>query len=166
LAGPKGENALEDTTGEFCAVNQPEGKVWFLGGTINVPDVKRTCTIPSNRALFYPLINILWTDCPGTSDEDFTDAEVRDMLATTSAGDLACQLTSTLDGAAISSLQIAIVRTQSPKFASVLPENNLVACEPPLAPRKDRSPDLRRLLGHAAAAVSRKTHTDPARSGM
>jgi hypothetical protein len=139
LAGPKGENALEDKTGEFCAVNQPEGKVWFLAGTINVPDVKRTCTIPPNRALFYPLINILWTDCPGTSDEDFTDAEVRDMLATTSAGDLVCQLTSTLDGAAISSLQIATVRTQSPKFGSVLPENNIVACEPPLPPGKTGS---------------------------
>jgi hypothetical protein len=138
-AGSKGENAVEDETGEFCAVNQPEGKVWFLAGTFGVPDVKRTCTIPPNRALLYPLIASTWTDCPGTADEDIPDAEIRALLATgTSAGDLACQLTSTLDGVAISSLQISTVRTQSPKFASILPKNSVIAadCTPPLPPGK------------------------------
>jgi hypothetical protein len=133
-AGPVGANAVQDTTGEFCAVNQPHGKVWFLAGSFGLTGLERTCTIPPNRALFYPLINVSWTDCPGTSDEDLTDAEVRDLLANNAAGDFACQLTSTLDGASISSLQILTVRTQSPKFSTVLPENNVIAgsCVPPL----------------------------------
>jgi hypothetical protein len=96
-AGPEGENAVEDKTGEFCAVNQPKGKVWFLAGSFGLPGVKRACTIPPDRALFYPLINISWTDCPGTPDEDLTDAQVRALLAASDAGDLACQLTSTLN---------------------------------------------------------------------
>jgi hypothetical protein len=133
-AGPEGENAVEDETGEFCAVHQPEGRVWFLAGTFGRPGVQRTCTVPPHRALFYPLINVSWTDCPGTPDEDLTDAQVRALLASSAAGDLACQLTSTLDGAAISSLQILTVRTQSPTFTTILPEKSIIAgnCTPPL----------------------------------
>ena len=137
-AGPDGENAVQDKTGEFCAVNQPTGKVWFLAGSFGLTGVERTCTIPPNRALFYPLVTTLWTDCPGTSDEDLTDAQVRGILTFfAEGGDPACQLTSTLDGASISSLQILTVRTQSPKFTSILPENNIVSgCASPLPPGK------------------------------
>ena len=38
---------------------------------------------------------------------------------------LACQLTSTLDGTPISSLQILTVRTQSPKFTTILPPERI-----------------------------------------
>lgn len=123
LAGPDGENAVQDTTGEFCAVNQPKGKVWFLAGSFGIAGVERSCTIPPDRALFYPLLNIVWIDCPGTPDEDLTDAEVRGILS--GPEDPACQITSTLDGVSISSLQIITVRTQSPKFTGTLPEKHL-----------------------------------------
>jgi len=145
-AGPNGKNAVQDTTGASCAVNQPTGKVWFLAGSFALPGVERTCTIPPNRALFYPLVNTLWTDCPALpgecpdsgSDECLTDAEVRGILTVfAEGGDRACQLRSTLDGASISSLQILTVRTQSPKFTSKLPENNFVSgCALPLPPGK------------------------------
>lgn len=125
LAGPDGQNTVQDETGAFCALNQPPGKVWFLAGTFGLTGVERTCTIPANRALLYPLINNVWTDCPGTLDEDLTDAQVRAILTLSAGGDPSCQLTSTLDGASISSLQILTVRTQSPKFTSILPENHL-----------------------------------------
>src|SRR5213596_2810966 len=64
LAGPDGENAVTDPTEDLCAVNQPTGEVWFLAGTFGGTGVERRCTIPPNRALFYPLLNSLWTDCP------------------------------------------------------------------------------------------------------
>ena len=139
LAGPVGANAVEDLTGEFCDVDQPAGKVWFLAGSFGVPDVVRSCTIPKNRALFYPLVNSFWIDCPGTPDETTPDAVVRELLATqTVAGDLACQLRSTLDGVAISSLQILTVRTQSPNFTINLPANNFLEgkgfCVPDVPP--------------------------------
>lgn len=139
LAGPNGANAVQDETGEFCDVNQPKGKVWFLAGTFGGTGVERTCTIPANKALFYPLVNVVWIDCPGTPDEDLTNAEVRAILATfTDAGDRACQLTSTLDGVAVSSQQILTVRTQSPKFTITLPENHVSdpGCPAPLPPGK------------------------------
>ncbi len=117
VAGPDGKNAVQDTTGEFCAVNQPKGVVWFLAGTFG-GDVERYCTIPANRALFYPLVNTVWTDCPG--EEGIPDSYVRDALTTSIGGDSACQITSTRDGKSISSLQILTVRTQSPKFTSVV----------------------------------------------
>lgn len=132
-AGPDGENAVQDETGEFCAVHQPRGKVWFLAGTFGGTDVERTCTIPAGRALFYPLVNTVWTDCPDTEDEDLTDDQVRDILATFM--DHSCQLMSTLDGTSISSRQIRTVRTQSPRFTTILPEDPALGagCEPPLA---------------------------------
>jgi hypothetical protein len=138
LAGPEGKNAVKDTTGEFCDDNQPRGPVWFLAGTFGETGVERRCTIPRHRALFYPLINSFWIDCPGTPDADLSDAEVRDIMATF-VGDPACQLTSTLDGTPISSLQIMTVRTQSPKFTTILPRNNIystagTACPTPVPP--------------------------------
>jgi hypothetical protein len=48
---------VDDMTGEFCDLNQPEEGVWFLAGTFGVEGVTRSCTIPSGRQLFFPLIN-------------------------------------------------------------------------------------------------------------
>jgi len=130
-AGPAGQNAITDTTGKFCAANQPKKDVWFLAGTFGGL-VERTCTIPKDRALFYPLFESPWIDCPGTPDEDLSDAEVRSIVA--GQIDAACQLESTLDGVAISSLRVLIVRAQSRRFRTVLPDNPAIAgvCDPPL----------------------------------
>lgn len=133
VAGPAGQNAIEDTTGRYCNLNQPRHGVWFLAGTFaDVGPVNRACTIPKGRALFYPIFEWAWTDCPGTPDVDLSDAEVRAILAALT--DLACELTSTLDGVAISGLQVLNVRTQSPKFSSYLPSNSVLkdSCVPPL----------------------------------
>lgn len=133
-AGPVGRNAITDTTGEFCDDNQPKGPVWFLAGTFGKVGVKRNCTIPRDRALFYPLVEGGWVDCPGTEDPNTSDADVRAAIAV--ALDAACQVTSTLDGVPISALQVQTVRAQSPKFRNILP-NDLVpevanSCTPAL----------------------------------
>ena len=49
--------AVNDLTGESCDLNQPDSGIWFLAGTFGVEDVVRTCTIPANRQLFFPLLN-------------------------------------------------------------------------------------------------------------
>lgn len=66
---------IADTTGEFCANGQPE-EVWFLAGTFNGGDVERTCTIPADRPLFFPLVN-RWTIDP---DNEIDDEEAMDTL--------------------------------------------------------------------------------------
>lgn len=123
---------INDTTGASCGVAQPREGVWFLAGTFGVPDVSRACVIPPGRPLFYPLVELAWIDCPGTSDVDKSDAEVRASLA--GAIDLAGELTTTLDGIQVPGLQISIVRAQSPTFTSVLPVNYAAAnsCTPDL----------------------------------
>lgn len=137
-AGADGKNAVQDTTGAYCANHQPADTVWFLAGTFGGTGVERTCTIPAGRALFYSPLNSLWTDCPGTSDETLSDAEVREILTIYgTGGDTACKITSALDGVSISSLRVPTIRTQSPKFATILPTNHLVGgCDAPLPPGK------------------------------
>jgi len=51
------ENPLTDTTGQFAAVNQPNGRVWFLAGNTGGTTV-RTVTVPSGKALFFPIVNV------------------------------------------------------------------------------------------------------------
>jgi hypothetical protein len=57
LETPASENPLTDTTGEFAAVNQPNGPVWFLAGNTGGITV-RTFTVPSGKALFFPIVNV------------------------------------------------------------------------------------------------------------
>jgi hypothetical protein len=46
---------IADETGEFCNVDQ-SGDVFRLAGTFGGP-VERTCTIPADKHLFFPLVN-------------------------------------------------------------------------------------------------------------
>lgn len=52
------ENAVSDTTGKYCYKNQKDPDVWFLSGTFG-GKVERRCTLPSGRAILFPIINDL-----------------------------------------------------------------------------------------------------------
>jgi hypothetical protein len=57
LSIPKEMNPTSDTTGRYCCVNQVNENVWFLTGTFgNVFPVKRKCTIPVGKAIFFPIL--------------------------------------------------------------------------------------------------------------
>jgi hypothetical protein len=144
---PSDMNPLTDETGEFCDLGQ-SGPVWFLAGTLG-GEAERSCTIPAGKALFYPLVNVVWIDCPPPStDADISDEDVRFILAAyTAAGDSACQLTSTIDSyyselfgtdipQPISALLRPAVRSQSPVFRVNLPEDSILggSCDPALEP--------------------------------
>ena len=62
LSIPTPENPVLDTTGDKCAVGQ-HGSVWFLasnsGGT-----TMRTCSVPEDKLLFFPIITIVNVDTP------------------------------------------------------------------------------------------------------
>lgn len=58
VAIPASQNPIMDTTGEFGAVGQ-SGPVWFLAGAFG-GDVTRQLSIPSGKALFFPIFNSLW----------------------------------------------------------------------------------------------------------
>jgi len=52
----RGDNPVADGTGEMCHLKQ-SGKVWFLAGTYSQEKTVRTCRVPKNQFLFFPLIN-------------------------------------------------------------------------------------------------------------
>jgi hypothetical protein len=132
FAGPIGQNVIEDPSGDLCALHQPPSRVWFLAGTFGGA-AERSCTIPRGLALFYPLILTSWIDCPGTPDETLSDAEVRDILDIF-AFSAPTELSTRLNDVPIASLQVPIVRTQTPAFTSVLPNGNVVTwCSAPPA---------------------------------
>jgi hypothetical protein len=56
LAIPPDRNPLLDKTGQYCNEGQTDQNVFFLGGTFG-GKVERTCTIPSDKAIFFPIIN-------------------------------------------------------------------------------------------------------------
>jgi len=49
---------VKDTTGQFCHINQ-KGKVWFLSGGYGTSKIKRKCSIPKDKLIFFPVINML-----------------------------------------------------------------------------------------------------------
>ena len=68
---------LDDATGEFCDLNQPEADTWFLAGIrsdgplAGTGPVSRSCAIPAGRRLFFPLLNSLsLCPFPGETPED------------------------------------------------------------------------------------------------
>ena len=134
---PDGMNPVQDETGELCNLGQ-SGHVWFLAGSFGLTGVERHCTIPAGKAIFYPLVNITWVEEPG--DEIFTDEEIRWAVALSAAGDNACQLTSTLDtfntpnvgevAAPVTARLQPVVRAQSPKYTTDLPEGNIFGVAP------------------------------------
>lgn len=55
LGIPWWENPLLDDTGALAGVGQ-SGPVWMLVGTLGGP-VERSCSVPTGKALFFPLVN-------------------------------------------------------------------------------------------------------------
>ena len=58
---PDKQSAVSDRTGKFCDLNQ-HGPVWFLAGGYGSSKIKRQCTIPKDKYLFFPVINMVYYD--------------------------------------------------------------------------------------------------------
>jgi hypothetical protein len=50
------DSPVADRTGRNCALKQA-GPVWFLAGTYGTARTVRTCTVPRDKYVFFPLIN-------------------------------------------------------------------------------------------------------------
>lgn len=55
---PKGSNPLvDDIGGNLCKIGQDNEKVWYLAGSlVNNSEVKRSCTVPLEKAILFPVI--------------------------------------------------------------------------------------------------------------
>jgi hypothetical protein len=65
---PEEGNPMVDDTGEDCANNQA-GPVWFLAGT-GGGAVTRECTIPSDKGILIPIINVECDSASGSGDTE------------------------------------------------------------------------------------------------
>lgn len=109
-----------------CSLAQ-DGPVWFLAGAPSgFGPAERACTVPTGKALFFPVLNAIWTNGPG---ETFTVAEKRvlldDFLSDNHPGFLAdlglpgveaCGLYVTVDGLP-ATFFVPTARVQSAPFA-------------------------------------------------
>lgn len=79
LGQPADVNPVTDTSGTFCGEGQTDS-VWFLAGTFGGYAV-RECTIPANRAIFFPVFTTLFGatvgDCEPTAEGECGINELR-----------------------------------------------------------------------------------------
>lgn len=106
---------LQDTTGTLCGLNQ-SGPVWYLAGTFNSGSAERTCTVPANTALFFPVANLFLSAEAPTYAETVTKVQASWDTHFVSAS-------ATIDGVAVANLSSYYV--VSPNFDLVLPDNNI-----------------------------------------
>jgi hypothetical protein len=95
---PWSTGPVTDPTGAACASDQ-SGKVWYLAGTSGGPTV-RTCEIPANKALFFPLINYWLIAPPDLVDTPEEEAGALAFVASYFAEnrEYTCTVTLTVDG--------------------------------------------------------------------
>ena len=115
-----GHHPLQDETGADAARGQ-SGPVWFLGGVINVSGTAvRYVTVPSGKALFFPVGNV---ECSTVEPPPFygaNEAELRACAEGFPPGTMAC----TIDGRPVGNL--TDFESTSPLFDFSLPANNIL----------------------------------------
>jgi hypothetical protein len=117
LSIPKIDNPLLDQNGKNCANNQ-SGPVWFLAGTLQ-GQTERSCTIPADKAILFPVINYEASvaEGDGTTDEELT-ARVRYEM------DEITNMRAMVSGTNVNELRQ--YRIQSPPFNVTLPTDNVL----------------------------------------
>jgi hypothetical protein len=157
LGVPADVNPLTDTTGEDCAQRQVD-KVWFLAGSASTDPVVRTCEIPGEKSLFFPLINNFYgaflNDPPETRTEEF----VREAGSCTEPA----QISVRIDGFTIPRplrFFTGASGSQSPIFNVQLPPGNLFGADEITVPELVLSPSAEQGYYLFVRPLSRGTHT-------
>jgi len=56
---PREISPVRDLSGKYCDVGQ-HGDVWFLAGGYGSSKIRRSCTIPEGKYIFFPVINMVY----------------------------------------------------------------------------------------------------------
>ena len=120
LSIPAPSNPASDTTGADCMIGQRDF-IWLLAGVNPSGSASRTCTVPENKTLFFPVINAVFVNTPncGQMGKNFSVAEER--AAIKPLIDDARKLSLTVDGKNATNL---LQRVQSVPFVAALPQDN------------------------------------------
>jgi hypothetical protein len=123
LSIPTSVNPLLDTTGENCMVGQRDF-VWFLGGVNGGGSATRTCSVPDDKTLFFPVVNSVNANSPNVCGQDATNLSVKELRDSVKPGiDGARNISVQVDGIAVK--KNLLRREQSQVFDVALPEDNL-----------------------------------------
>jgi hypothetical protein len=119
---PSQINPANDDTGKNCGQKQV-GPVWFLAGASG-GRAERSCTIPSGKAILFPIIN---SECSYAEYPKLKTA--KDLAAcATSFQNQVRHIEATVDGVALQDLQR--FRIKSGVFNLILPPNNVSTAPP------------------------------------
>ncbi len=80
LSIPTPSNPLLDTTGDNCMVGQ-RGSVWFLAGFFFGGAATRTCSVPEDKALFFPVVNYFADNTPNICGQGPDNLSVKELRA-------------------------------------------------------------------------------------
>lgn len=136
LSIPVATNPAFDDTGAQCQTGQ-SGPVFFLAGTGNPAPITRTCTVPTETPLFFPLIT---AECSNVEPYPFygaTDAARRDCADAIIDGVNIKKLEVTLDGHKIKRLDR--FRVMSPGLKFTMPADDNVLGLPGVTKGRSRS---------------------------
>lgn len=114
---PADHNPVVDTAGENAAQGQ-HGPVWFLAGNFGGTTV-REVTVPSGKALFFPVLNQNWVQFP--TDPPYTIPELRALVRPFMDN---ATLSCVIDGRAVKNLPL--YREDSVVFTTTVPDGNLL----------------------------------------
>ena len=93
---PGADNPVRDVKGTHCAVGQ-KGSVWFLAGGFGSSKIRRSCTLPAGKTLFFPIINMAYWPREANNGYTCEMAKSRAALNNDSAMDLFAEI----DGVAV-----------------------------------------------------------------
>jgi hypothetical protein len=121
LSIPVGDNPIVNDTGKDCRVGQ-RGPVWFLVGSMGSKAVTRRCSIPEDRALFFPIIN---------------QADINDPLKPQTVEELRAETAPCIDAVDVLSVEVdgepidnlKRFRVKSVPFDIALPRNNVLGID-------------------------------------
>jgi len=123
---PSDSHPLTDTAD--CSVGQ-SGSVWFLGGSFVSGSAERNCTVPADKALFFPILN---TECSTVEPDPFhgdNEAELR--ACAQSFIDPVAGLFLEIDGVPVGNL--SQYRVLSPMFSFAAPDPNVLFVQGPVS---------------------------------
>lgn len=119
---PTPVNPVDDTTGKDCMVGQ-RGDVWFLAGTTLGGNVTRSCTVPADKQIFFPIVNSLGWNSPGVCPPGSPSLSVDQLLAQIhQVIEFATNVYATVDGDTVRHPRFV----RSDAFAITVPEDNLI----------------------------------------
>ncbi|MBI4815061.1 MAG: hypothetical protein HY791_02310 [Deltaproteobacteria bacterium] len=107
---PAATNPVLDSTGANCGVGQ-KGPVWFLAGTFGTTET-RSCNIPINKFLFFPLLNLVWFNTQN-DPQAWTITGLQDHIRPYITQGT---VTMELDGKSYTNEELAPFLTESPAF--------------------------------------------------